>query len=203
MYSVSSLSFDPTVTINNNTITSTYPSLLYPMSTTINASALTPNTSFPVVATFPTVAAVSNSLVYPYVNPLLPSIISYPDVNSNKDLRREITEYFFEKLVNNWLKYHYLELYHMLVVSGGKVSLVKDLNQIASNTRSDPSENSLKYDFLLMNYCAKSDVYKLLDKFRKFNNINWWDIKHHSDKVRMFIEHKINKYTEKDKQTYY
>jgi len=192
----SSISMDPSVSINN-LVTTTYPSLLYPSSTVINASVLTPNTMFPIIPTFPTVASVGGLSTYPFINPIIPSVVTYPDVNSNSELRRDITEYFFDKLINNWLKYHYIDLYHMLVVSNGQVVLIKDLNQASSNTKNDPNENASKYQFLLVNYFAKNDVYKLLDKFRKLNGVNWWDLKHLSDDIRKFIHHKVVKYIKK------
>lgn len=195
MLSIPSVSIQSNTNVNG-TITTTYPPFIYPSSTTISASVLTPSTMFP-VPLVPTVAGLSSITTHPFVNPLIPSIVSYPDVNSNKELRRDITEYFFEKLVNNWLKYHYIELYHMLVVNGEQVSLIKDINLMTSNNKNDPKENALKYQFLLINYFPKNDVYKLLDKFRKVNGVNWWDIKHLSDDVRKFIQHKVTKYMKK------
>jgi len=196
MSSIPSVSIDPRVSINN-LVTTTYPSLLYPSSTVISASSLVPNTTFPVVSTFPTVASIGGISNYPFINQILPTVVTYPDVNSNYELRRDITEYFFEKLINNWLKYHYIDFYHMLIVSNGQVSLVKDINQISSNTKNDPNENASKYQFLLINYFAKNDVYKLLDKFIKLNGVNWWDLKHLSYNIRKFIHSKVVKYMKK------
>jgi hypothetical protein len=211
MFSAPSVSIQPNVSING-TVTTSYTPLIYPSNTTISASALTPSSAYP-VPLVPTVATVAtnglglglglglNGLAplstHPYFNPLIPSVVTYPDVNSNADLRREITEYFFEKIVNNWLKYHYVKMYHMLTVNGDNVSLVKSIDQIASNNKNDPKENAIKYQFLLINYFAKNDVYKLLDKFRKTNRVNWWNIKHMSDDVRKFIQHKVMKYMKK------
>lgn len=221
MLSVPSVSIQPNVSVNG-TITTSYPPLIYPSNTVVSASALTPSSIFPVplvptVSSLTTIPALtvpdlstiaglplvpglnglSSLSTHPFINPLIPSVVTYPDVNSNSNLRREITEYFFDKLVNNWLKYHYVELYQMLQVNGEQVSLVKSIDQVASNNKSDPKENALKYQFLLINYFAKSDIYKLLDKFRKVNGVNWWDIKHMSDDVRKFIQHKVTKYIKK------
>ena len=195
MLSVPSVSIQPS-TSNNGMITSVYTPFIYPSSTVVSASALTPSNIVP-ISLVPTVSSLTNFstiTTHPLVNTLIPSVITYPDVNSNKNLTSEITEYFFEKLVNNWLKYQYIELYYMLVVTGDKVSLVKNLEEVNSNTKSDPKENAIKYQFLLINYFAKSDVQSLLNKFRKQKGVNWWDIKHMSDDVRKFIQHKVTKY---------
>ena len=195
MLSVPSVSIQPS-TSNNGMVTSVYTPFIYPSSTVVSASALTPSNIVP-ISLVPTVSSLTNFstiTTHPLVNTLIPSVITYPDVNSNKNLTSEITEYFFEKLVNNWLKYQYIELYYMLVVTGDKVSLVKNLEEVNSNTKSDPKENAIKYQFLLINYFAKSDVQSLLNKFRKQKGVNWWDIKHMSDDVRKFIQHKVTKY---------
>jgi hypothetical protein len=198
MLSVPSVSIQPS-TSNNGMITSVYTPIIYPSSTVISASALTPSSMVP-ISLVPTVASLTNFsaiTTHPLINTLIPSVVTYPDVNSNKNLTSEITEYFFEKLVNNWLKYQYIELYHMLQVNGDQVSLIKSLDQMATNTKSDPKENALKYQFLLINYFPKSDVQRLLNKFRKHKGVNWWDIKHMSDDVRKFIQHKVTKYIQK------
>jgi len=166
----------------------------YPYNPTIiNASALTPNTTFP-VPVVPTVASLTNTIMAP----LAPSVVTYQDVNGDRHLRTEVTEHFFDKVLRNWLKYHYLELYQMVVVSNGKASLIKDIAQVTSNTKNDPSENAVKYEFIVDNYMTKNDVYRLLNKFRKINSLNWWDLKHYSDKVRHYILHRVSRQMKKE-----
>ena len=165
--------------------------LIYPTSQIISATALSPSTLIP---SLPTVSSLINLSNYAPLQPIYPSVISYPDVNYNRELRRQVTEYFFEKVVKNWLKYHYLDLYNFVTVSNGIASLTKDIKTTDSSSKSDPSINAIKYEFIINNFLTKDDVYVLLNKFRKINQINWWDLKHHSDKVRKYIEHKVKKY---------
>ena len=174
-----------------------YSTMSYVNPTVINATALTPSTSFPVASVVPIVPTVT-SLTNTIMAPLAPSVVSYQDVNADRNLRSEVTEYFFEKILKNWLKYHFLELYQMVVVSGGKANLIGDVTQIASNTKNDPTENAIKYEFIVDNFMTKNDVYKLLGQFRKINSLNWWDLKHYSDKVRHYIFHKVSKQMKKE-----
>lgn len=169
----------------------------------ISASALTPSTTIPVsliptVPTVPTIASISTSLSNTVMGPIYPSIISYQDVNSDHNLRRQVTEYFFDKLSKNWLKYHYLELYQLVNVNNGTASLIKDMSQAETNNKNIPAENSVKYTFIVDNYINKNDLYKLISRFRKMNNLNWWDLKKYSDKVRHYILHKISKAIKND-----
>lgn len=180
----------PTVTVST---TETIPSVLplYYNPPVISASALTPSTIIP----FTTIANTTipfPSTAFPY-GPVYPSAIAYPDINADKLLREQVTNYFFEKIINNWLRYHYLDIYKYVIISDGKAMLVKNEKQIENNVKNDAKENAIKYEFIVDNYLTKQDVAYLLNKFRKINNINWWDIKNHSEKVRKYIKHKVIK----------
>jgi hypothetical protein len=195
MFSVPSVSLSTGAV---SAVTSTYPSLLYPSQTVVNASALTPSTMFPVLtnplATVPVLPTIGSVSTYPTLAPIIPSVISYQDVNSDGKMRQEMTNYYYDKIVNNWLRFHYGDIYKLFVVSGNSVNLVKDLAEAEANTKSDPASDTAKYHYLVDNYLSKKDVYKLIDKFRKINSINWWDVKQYNDKFRNFVRHKITKY---------
>jgi hypothetical protein len=177
-------------TVNNFPTINTMPYYYQPTQTVISASTLTPSTAL-AVPLVPTISSVMSNLPN---YPLFPNVFTYQDVNADSNLRRQVTDMFFEKILKNWMKYHYLDLYAMVTVSGGSAQLVKDINQVKTNIKSDPAENAIKYEFLIDNFLTKNDVYNLLGKFRKMNNLNWWDLKEHSDKVRSFIHHKVRKY---------
>ncbi len=161
---------------------------MFPSNTTIAASALS---SFP--QTLPTVPTTLSVNYNSNLSPLYPSVITYPDLNSDKQLRNKVTDYFYNKIANNWLKYQYIDLYRLLEVSGNNVSFIKNINNLSS---ADKDVNA-KYDFILRNFLSRDVVTKLLNKYRKDYFINWWDLKDHSDKVRKYIEHKLEKYMKK------
>lgn len=171
---------------NNN------PSILFPslISPTVNPLSLTSSLTplSPIIPLVSTIAStlpssmISPSTLYPYA--AMPAL--YPDINSDKNLRKQVSEYFYNKVYNNWLKYQYLELYQMVSVKNGVASLT-------ANT-SDKENNQIKYDFIVKNFLTKNDIYTLLEKFRKINNLNWWDLKKYTNQIRKFIQHKVTKY---------
>ena len=135
------------------------------------------------------------------INPYLqqyPNYLSYQDINSDIHLKKQVVEYFHNKILNNWLKFHFNDLYCLLNVSGGKAVLIKNIADAKNNTKNDKSENDIKYEHLSNNYFTLTDILKLLSKFRKINNLNWWDIKHHSEKVRIYILYKVSKYMKQE-----
>jgi hypothetical protein len=187
----------PSVTLNPgslNTMNSLYPSLMFPAPQVISASSISP---FPTFSTIPGVTTVSSVANLTPMLPMVPSILTYQDVNVDKNLRKEVTEYFFSKLLKNWLKYHYLNLYTMVKVSNGKANLVSSIDESKSNQKNDPNENVIKYEFIVNEFITKKDMYKLLDKFRIKNNLNWWDLKQYSDDIRIYIQEKVMRLMEK------
>jgi hypothetical protein len=173
-----------------------YPSYVNP--TVISASAFTPSTSYPVsyystVPTVPTISAITSaSLANTIMGPFMPSVMPVQDVNADKSLRRQVTNYFFDKVSQNWLKYSYLELYNYVNVNNGEASLIKNIKDAETNTKNDPAENAIKYTFIVNNYITKNDVYKLLSNYRKKHHCNWWDLKKLSSGVKRYIFSNIN-----------
>lgn len=182
--------------------TVTVPSVLN--QTVISASAIpslpTVTSTIPVTLySVPTVASVISP--NPTVFSLIPSVLAYPDLNQDKNLRQDVTNYIYDKVINNWLKYYYLGLYKLFVVENGKVSLVKTFEAAEKNSKSDNTNNMKIYEFMLSNYFDKKDISRLLDKFRKKHRINWWDIKKRSDKFRRYLEEKVLRYIYKQIKT--
>ena len=186
----------PNVVINSGfpNITTTYPSFL-PTTQFVSASALTPSSLIP-VSTVPTVSAIAN--LYTSGFQQYPSVVSYQNVNTDPQLRSQVTDYFFSKLLKNWLRYHYLELYQLVIVVDGKAKLIQNLADMEKNTKNVQAEDDIKFEFIVDNYITKNDLYKLLEKFRKENNLNWWDLKHHPKEVRKFLQYKIKKCMKSD-----
>lgn len=182
----------PGVNVNVNPGGFQMPQLMMP--TTITANALTPNTQFfvpPIMTTLPgmTTLTTPSSMV-------LPSTIIYPDVNNDRDLRHQVASYFMKKILGNWLKYHFLDVYPLISISGGSPKLISDIKQEESNK--DTKNNDLKYDFIVKEYINEHYITKLLNKYRKRNGVDWWDLKHFSDKIRKYIGTKLYKHIKHD-----
>ena len=130
--------------------------------------------------------------------PRYPNILAYQDVNQDRNLIDRTIVHFYDKTVDNWLKYFYLDLYKLINVSGGKASLIKSINEYENNTKGDNHDNAVKYEFLLKTYFNKKDIGDLMNKYRKVNNLNWWDLKKHSDELRDYMYRKIKQYIRKE-----
>ena len=120
--------------------------------------------------------------------PRYPNVVAYQDVNNDRNLKVQVVAYFYTKIVNNWLRYHYIDLYQMINVSGGKATLAK---HISDSTSKNNSDQEIKCQYIIDNYLSRNDLLKILSKFRKMNGLNWWDLKSYSDKVRLYVYHKL------------
>jgi hypothetical protein len=166
-----------------------------PTQQNISASVLT-NKISPIIPYYniplvPTVSSVNN---YSVLMPMYPAVSSYPDISNDRNIRKQMTEYFYDKLIRSWIRNYFAEIFKLIVVNNGKASLIKNLNEASNNNKNDANENGIKSEFLLDNYLTKKDIFRLLEKFRRINSISWLDLKQHPDKIRKYIQYKVTKY---------
>jgi hypothetical protein len=167
-----------------------------PVSTMVSGTAL-PSLLNPYAYPLNQITVPGNSDLIAYV-PRYPNVVAYQDINNDKVLVNRMCDYFHDKVLNNWLKFHYVELYKLLIVSGGKASLIKSINDMENNNKNDNHENAIKYEFLVANYFNRKDLMALLNKFRKMNGVNWWDLKKYTDEIRNYIHSKVKQYMRRE-----
>lgn len=124
-----------------------------------------------------------------------PTMAVYPDLNLDSSLRKQITNKFYDKVINNWLKYQYMDLYRYVTASGNKASLIKNIDQLE---KVDDVVSDIKHNFLIDNFLSKNDLYVLLEKFVNKYRINWWDVKNYSLELKEFIHDKMLKHIKKE-----
>ena len=114
--------------------------------------------------------------------------ITYPNVNNDPNLRKKMVKYYWHK-IDYWLNNSslYRKLYNNMYVVDDKVKFGVDNKP--ENTRN----NLFKYEYIIKEIINKKDLYDILDKFCKINNVNYWDLQelHVKDKVKKFIYSKI------------
>jgi hypothetical protein len=155
--------------------------VLSAVNTYVSPTALTP---YPLQPLYNPLYLMNNILPRPFA--------TYPNVNTDNKLRDSMVSYYWNKLVG-WFKYSYKyqDLYNYLVMKGDKVVVSK-----YQETKNDDKELQLKYNFLINEVIEESDLYTLLDKFCKINNVNWWDLKkdYAADKLKAYIHSRIKDY---------
>ena len=127
---------------------------------------------------------------------IVPTTTTYIDVNSDPDLQKKMSKFFFEKLMNKWLHSDFEDLLDHIVVKGKNAKLVSKLKDVKSN-KTKGSEYDDKIDYIAEEVMTKHDVRSFLKKFVTKSGINWWDLKNHMRIVKKSLYKRIKRRFEK------
>mgnify|MGYP005627979049 CR=1 FL=1 len=128
-------------------------------------------------------------LTYPYIHdydkPLkIPTVITYLDVNSDKNLRKKMINKFMNYL-EEWIleDKKYLKLLQHFNVNGNKVNVSKKKSKRTYNN----SKKNKIIKFILDEIIDKKDMKNILKKYVKKNKVNWYDLIDNKDDLQIFI----------------
>jgi len=130
----------------------------------------------------------SNVDVYYTPQPSI-SYVSYQDINTDKDLRKSMTEYFYYKLLDH-LKDDFSKLLQYIITVNGSCRLVKTMDEYNKN---NTNFDLHKEKFLIQYFITKDKIKHYLKKFVQKHNINWYDLKTKKDKVSEYVYSKVRK----------
>lgn len=128
---------------------------------------------------------------------LTPSImpLNTESVESDPELKKKMTAYFFEKTMNDWLRSDFEKLLKYFTVKGKKVSLVRSEKEFSKNDATNNLEQ--KIDFIADNVMTKYDMKSFLKKFVMKKDISWFHLRDHKNYVKKAIYKKIKKNIQK------
>ena len=119
---------------------------------------------------------------------VLPNKVSYLNVNNDPNLRKNMVKYFWKK-INYWLNNSklYKKIYNYMYVVGDKIKFGLD------NNPEKTADKIIKYEYIVKDIINKKDLYDIIDKFCKLNNINYWELQdiHIKDKIKKYFYKKI------------
>jgi len=175
--------YDSDVLINNSDVlVNVSPSLITTRTQRLNVSGLPVSNYY-----LPTNYYYSaDPMIYPtaYRN------VSYLDINSDKELQKKSTRYFYSQLYNKYIPDSNSELLDFVRLGSNEISLVKSMKEAKSNTTID-DEYSEKINYLADYVFTKTDVFSALLDFVNQRRINWWDLRYHSDKLETILVNKV------------
>jgi hypothetical protein len=129
----------------------------------------------------------SNVTVY-YPQPSI-SYVSYQDINTDTNLRKTMTEYYYEKILD-YLRDEFSNLFKYVIISNSSARLVKNMDEYEKNKY---NYDSIKEHFLLKYFITKDKIKHYLKKYVQKNNTNWYDLKNYKNKVNDYLYSKIKK----------
>ena len=109
------------------------------------------------------------------------------DVNNDPDLRRRVVKYFYEKF-EVWLYGSFKDLGNYFSDNNGNITAKQSSDGMTPN----------KAKFILKEVITKSTILKILDKYVRRRNVNWFDLKtKHYDSVKDYIRTKVKSHVKK------
>ena len=168
--------------------------------------------SFPIVLTQPQVYNSSSYTPYVGINPLTSNVISsgfYKDLNKDKSVQKNLTKYYYYKILDKWIYKSLMPLLAFVDISGNKPQLIKSLSQydVKKLTTETPEQIEKKINYLENVLITKDMVRHVLKKICSENNINWYDLDKNEQKIKTVfynylldkLKNSIKKYGVEDK----
>ena len=158
--------------------------------------------SFPIIMPQPQFYNSKTHTPYIGVNPLTSTVVSsgfYKDLNKDKSVQKNLTKYYFYKILDKWIYKELMPLLAFVDISSDKPQLIKSLSQydvekLVSNS-SDQIEK--KIDYLEKVLITKDMVRHVLKKICNENNINWYDLNKNEKKIKtVFYNYLLSKLKE-------
>lgn len=163
------------------------------------------NNSFPIVMSSPMSSPMYQSYNYktdtPYIgiNPLTSNIISsgfYKDLNKDKSVQKNLTKYYYYKILDKWIYKELMPLLAFVDTSGDKPHLIKSLSQydVQKLTTNSSNEIEKKINYLEKVIITRNMVKHVLKKICADNGINWYDLDKNEKKIKtIFYNYLLDK----------
>jgi len=116
--------------------------------------------------------------------------VSYLDINSDKELQKKSTRFYYSQLYNRYIPDSNSEILDFVKLGSKDVSLVKSMKE-AKNNRTDEEDYGEKINYLADYVFTKTDVFSTLFDFVSRRRINWWDLKYYSDQLETILVNKV------------
>lgn len=149
----------------------------------------------------------------PYIgiNPLTSNVVSsgfYKDLNKDKSVQKNLTKYYFYKILDKWIYKELMPLLAFVDISSDKPKLIKSLSQYDVEKLSSNSSEQVekKINYLEKVLITKDMVKYVLKKICSENGVNWYDLDKNEKKIKIVfynylldkLKDSIKKYGDKE-----
>lgn len=113
----------------------------------------------------------------------------YNDLNDDKDVQKTVTKYFYYKIVDKWLLDDLLPLLAFVEIVDGEPRLIKSLDEfnIEKLGKESESDTRKKAKYMEHKIISKDLVRHVLKKVCSENNINWYGLNKHNNKIKKIL----------------
>lgn len=157
--------------------------------------------SSPIIMGTPMYQTYNSKTYTPYigVNPLTSNVVSsgfYQDLNKDKSVQKNLTKYYYYKILDKWIYKELMPLLAFVDTSGDKPHLIKSLSQydVEKLTTNSSDEIEKKINYLEKVIITRDMVKHVLKKICSDNGINWYDLDKNEKKIKtVFYNYLLDK----------
>jgi len=113
--------------------------------------------------------------------------VSYQNINTDPELRKNMVKYFIEKIISHLDSY---DLCKYVISTNVDTRLVQTVQEYEKNDRTCVKS---KEAFIIEYFITKDRIKHYIKKYVVKKNINWYDLKQHKSNVLKYIGHKVKK----------
>jgi hypothetical protein len=152
--------------------------------------------SYPVILSQPQFYNSKTHTPYVGINPYNSNIISngfYKDLNKDKSVQKNLTKYYYYKILDKWLYKELLPLLAFVDTSDDKPQLIKSLADYDVKKLASESEETIekKINYLEKVLITKDMVRHVLKKICSENGVNWYDLDKNEKKIKTVFNNYI------------
>lgn len=114
------------------------------------------------------------------------------NLNTNRDVQKTLSKYYYYKLVDEWLYKKLFPLLAFVEIVNGKSQLIKSMDKYSVEKIATASDEDIKIrvKYLEKNIITKKLVRKILKKMINRMCLNWYDLNKHEETIKkVFLEY--------------
>ena len=131
----------------------------------------------------------NNRLFNPIIG-ISPMTVSYPDLNKDVNIQHKVLNNLWLKLLRIW-SYDFIKIFSYVIGSKGSYKLVDDIKDADEANQQIELNHKIKWFFNTI--YTKKDFLNTIFKYKKYTNLDLWNIDNDTYYLKKFIYHQIRR----------
>ena len=124
------------------------------------------------------------------INPKITKInLGSDDLDSDREIRRRVVHYYFNKATDKWLYNDYNDLLEYFEIKNKKVKLISNYHK--KNYSLDKKYYDAVFKFIENTLLTKKFVKRAIKEYVDLTMVNWYDLYYHSSALKELLLHKL------------
>lgn len=120
-----------------------------------------------------------------------PMVSLHEDYYNTDEIIREVSSYFYYKVLDKWMCKDYVKLFGYFNISGNKVRLISSQDGYKKKQLSSKEMKRIVSYIEDKKIVSKKKIRSMLERYVEKKNINWADLYEKQSKVKSYLKDKI------------